>query len=303
MKLFLACALFLMNLGAACAQFAPTAEIEPVFRQVVGRADEIHPQQRGLSPERVQELFQKTSRHPVATLTRVAVYDPDNYVGFCFGRAMTAHLIARKMGVHPAAVKKLFICGDMRTATADKTQWRFHVTTIVKAQGSSEWYAIDPIMYRVMKAREWIDHVRRTWDIPRKAHFYVVSSDVVIPDVTRVPPVAEETGERIIELSFRPEGKPGFKARADLGHNCFEANLEAARKYFICTQEPEAPFDFAGIAINGKAVTYRNYFRDLMAALAGPDPVVLPGVSNYVAERRAPSQNAGSMDFERLLSR
>lgn len=303
MKLLLACALLFAAFAPLRAQDVPTGQIEPVFRQVLGRADEIHPQQRGLTLERVHELFQKTSRHPVASLARVGFYDPSSYVGFCFGRAMTAHLIARKMGVHPSAVKKLFICGDMRTATATTTQWRFHVTTIVKARGSNAWYAIDPIMYRVMPAKEWIDHVRRTWDIPRKAHFYAVPADAVIPDVTRVPPVQEETGERIIELSFQPAGKPGFAARADLGHNCYEVSLEAVRKYFICTLEPEAPFDFAGIAINGKPVTYRNYFHDLLAALSGPDPVVLPNTSHFVDSPRAPRADPGSMDFERLFSR
>jgi hypothetical protein len=309
----LACALLLAwSLAAPLAaqeaeSWVPSGPIEKLYREVLAKADEIHPQQRGLEPLAIEALFRKTSSHPVASTTRVSHYDPNNYVGFCFGRAMTAHLIARKMGVHPSAVKKLFIVGDMRTAGATATQWRFHVTTIVKARGQDEWHAIDPIMYRTMTMRAWIDHVRSTWDLGRKAHFYVVPSSVVIPDVRIVPPIATETGARIIELSFRPDGKPGFTRRADLGHNCWEADEAAAQTYFLDATEPTEPFDFAGIQINGKVVTYRNYFHDLLTSLVKPDEpartVPLPGtVSTYVtAKRPLPSTNAGSMDFEKLL--
>lgn len=308
----LACALLLVGLLAAPlaaedAPWVPSGPIAALYREVLARADEIHPQQRGLDPAGVQALFRKTSTHPVAATSQVSHYDPASYVGFCFGRAMTAHLIARRMGVHPSAVKKLFIVGDMRTAAATTTQWRFHVTTIVKGRGESDWYAIDPIMYRVMPMRDWIDHVRATWDLGRKAHFYVVHSSVVIPDVRIVPPVATETGERIIELSFRPDGKPGFTRRSDLGHNCWEANIQAAERYFLDATEQNEPFDFAGIQINGKAVTYRNYFHDLMTSFSRPDSeprlVPLPGtVSTYVSRKPVkPSADAGSMNFEKLL--
>jgi len=237
-----------------------------LYDQIV-RSGSAHLQ--GLTAPQRQQLWTAAFRHPVAGLDderKLAKYDPQGFIGFCFGRAMAAHLLARQLGLAEAAVRKLFVIGDLREG-ADP-QWRFHVTALVKGEDGL-WYAIDPIMEGPMTATAWMAEVRKTWDKGRKARFYMTPPATVLPDVSVVPDPGQETGKGVIELSFDPAGKEGFSPMAGLGDEIFAVSPEAAPRYFEAVDAPAGAFDFEGITINGARVSYNNYFVDLLRDLAG----------------------------------
>ena len=105
-------------------------------------------------------LYKAVANHPVASLRNYSKYDPgNNGIGYCFGRAMTAHLEALwnpELKVNNKAIRKLFALGKLQTGTAS---WRYHVTTIVKASDNG-WWAIDPIMGEPIKADVWYSRMR-----------------------------------------------------------------------------------------------------------------------------------------------
>ncbi|MBU2574855.1 MAG: hypothetical protein KKH28_12340 [Elusimicrobia bacterium] len=222
-----------------------------------------------LSAPQIKSLFYKTSNNKVAALDKVAYYDPSGELGFCFGRAMAAHLLGRRMGLKEQSTGKVFIIGDLKSG--ETTEWRFHVTAVVRGPGK-DWFAIDPIMTGPMPVGTWIKEIRAMVDKRIKAKIYFTHSDAVIPDVRVFPAPDEEKGERIIELAFDPGGKPGFKPfTADFEPFVFSVDENAANKYFINVHEnPEADsFDFLGLTVNGDRYDYRNYFADLAADIGG----------------------------------
>ena len=97
----------------------------------------------GLDASERQQLFTLSARDKVASIASLDHYDQQN-IGFCFGRAMAAHLIARGMGLGSDSIRKLFIIGDLRSG-ADP-EWRFHVTTLVRGSEDGGWYAVDPAL-------------------------------------------------------------------------------------------------------------------------------------------------------------
>jgi hypothetical protein len=195
---------------------------------------------------------------------KLAKYDPKGIIGFCFGRSMAAHLLARQVGLREDSIRTLFAIGNLHV-TADLT-WRFHVTTVVKGQDGL-WYALDPIMAGPMPAEAWIAQVRAAWDKPGKAKFYFASADTIIPDIRVVPAPAQETGARIIEHAFAPAGKIGFTPMREFAGEVFMLSPEALRTFFLLAEAPSDPFDFAGITINGTPFSYNGYFSDLLADL------------------------------------
>ncbi len=79
-------------------------------------------------------------------------YDPKGTIGFCFGRATIAHMEALIREVHPDAIRKVWIAGDMG-------KWGHHVATIIKAENG--WLALDTNMGRVITLDEWFIIVHR----------------------------------------------------------------------------------------------------------------------------------------------
>ena len=108
----------------------------------------------GLPEKDTPVLFRALRDHPVASVNRLGSYDPKGLIGFCFGRSFAAYLIARQMGLQVAAIRNLFIIGDLRSGT--DPEWRFHVTNVVKLS-NGQWYAFDPIIpqTRPVPIAEW----------------------------------------------------------------------------------------------------------------------------------------------------
>lgn len=223
----------------------------------------------GLTQVQREALFKQVSQHPVTDLNAIGKYDPNGYIGFCFGRAMGVHLMARKMGLHRESIRKLFIVGDLRSGP--DPEWRFHVTTLVKGT-DGKWWAVDPIMTwpvsngRPLLVHQWMETVQRVWDKPRKAKFYITESATVMPDVTKDPDGT--TGEHIIELGFEPLSFEGFKVEKYNGREVFRMDVEAEETFMLTARETgNDRFNFSGLEIKGNEISYRDYFRDLMTDL------------------------------------
>jgi hypothetical protein len=247
--------------AAASSSGGPLAIYEDVVRHSA-----VHT--LGLTVPQRQLVWDAVFHDPVAGLDddkKLKKYDPQGFIGFCFGRSMAVHLMARQMGLAEDSVRQLFIIGELDVSA--QTKWRFHVTALVRGDDGI-WYAIDPLMAGPVSAAAWVASVR-AWDKNRKAHLYAASADTVLPDLTVVPDLDMETGSRIIEISFEPAGKPGLLSMAGLGDEVFEVAPEAAAQYFRGVESPANPFDFESIRINGQLISYNGYFVDFLNDFGG----------------------------------
>lgn len=74
-------------------------------------------------------------------------YDAKGTIGFCFGRATIAHMEAVARDIHPDAIRKIWIAGDMGI-------WGHHVATMIKAENG--WLVLDTNVGRPITSDEWI---------------------------------------------------------------------------------------------------------------------------------------------------
>jgi hypothetical protein len=112
----------------------------------------------GLSSSEIQKLYREVENHPVAAIAKVANYDKNNIgIGYCFGRATTAHIKALLNGADKSSIRKVWALGDLKNGD---THWRYHVTTIVR-DAKGDWYAIDPIMGKVLPVEKWYSEMKK----------------------------------------------------------------------------------------------------------------------------------------------
>ena len=78
---------------------------------------------------------------------------PGVNIGFCFGRAVGVHVLARNMKLTNDSIKKVWILGSMRGGTVN---WGHHVATAVRAKDGS-WHVVDPNYSYSMTLKEWYD--------------------------------------------------------------------------------------------------------------------------------------------------
>ncbi len=277
------------------------------YEQLSGKSPETL---SALSAAERESVFDAVSRHPVTDLLNLDKYDPDGFIGFCFGRSLGVHLMGRKLGLSAASVRKLFIIGDLRSGT--DPEWRFHVTTLVKGSETQKWYAIDPIMTApiapgtALLLEDWVRIVRSVWDKNGQAKLYFTSPDTIMPDATKDP--AGTTGDAIIELGFKPETKEGFLPAKFGTIEAWETNAKSEATYFISVNETETDrFKFDGLTIGTQFVDYRGYFLELLGDLTGEEPI--PQFSpktkaiqrlNAAAAQRGPA-NLRSPRFDRFF--
>lgn len=228
-----------------------------------------------LPADQLNGLYRTALMNPVSHLSQVPKYDPTGVIGFCFGRAMAAHLTARQgFHINPSSIYKLFIVGDMRS-NPRTPEWRFHVTTIVPVYGGGQvrWVAIDPIMSAPMTAAQWMRAVRDGWDrwhgvAGGKARFFLTPASAVLPDIRVLP--EPESGQHLIELNFVPE-ENGLQPSA-LWANALQTTetvyaldeAQAARFFLVTSSLSSTRFDFDGIQINSDYITYNSYFAELL---------------------------------------
>lgn len=214
------------------------------------------------APDR-KAIFDFLSNDSVTAFSSIKKYDPLGMIGFCFGRAMAAHLKALQMGLDPKSIVKVFIIGDLKYNGV--TEYRFHVATVLKGD-DDKWYAFDTT--RGMKLQtfsQWIEECRRIWDKEQKARIYLVPPCAVIPDVRIFPDIEKEKGEYIIEISFNPAENKGFVKSEFMGVELFSPDEKALKEYFLCADAHKGKsFDFREIKINNDVYFFNNYFLDLM---------------------------------------
>ncbi|MDZ4662807.1 MAG: protein-glutamine glutaminase family protein [Pseudomonadota bacterium] len=230
--------------------------------------------------ETVNAIYKSTLSNPVSKLEVLEKYDPTGIIGFCFGRAMTAHLTARDFRIEPKSIFKLFLVGDLRS-NGSKPEWRFHVTTVVPMKDGAKliWMAIDPIMKKPITVAQWIQEVRTGWDSwhadeKHHAKLYLVKNDAVMPDIRSFPEV--ETGKYLIELKFNPEAN-GIKKSVkwanafDVDDQIYAPTSVKVDKFFLVTKSNSRnQFSFLGLKINTDDISYNNYFVDLLATFTQP---------------------------------
>lgn len=247
------------------------------------------------------EIFQNVKDHPVAATTpgNIQKYDPTGAIGFCFGRSMAVHLLAKKKGLNSQSIQKLFIIGDLRSGT--NPEWRFHVTTVVK--GIDGWYAIDPILDAPMPMIEWMRTVKSIWDKGDKAKLYLTHADAILPDLLNVVPVEKETCKNIIELCFNPSLKTSegiVKTNVGSIPRVYRLNSGAANKYFSSTTEsPSSRFHFLSIKLSTRVMSYNGYFTDLLGSLNRPSPRFV--LNSALMESVQISRRMGGMNLSVIL--
>ncbi|MDQ7826561.1 MAG: hypothetical protein RDV48_27410 [Candidatus Eremiobacteraeota bacterium] len=213
-----------------------------------------------------KRLYDFVAGHSVARLSELKRYDPKNKMGFCYGRAMAVQLAARRMGLSPKSIGKIFTIGRLGEGTVP--EWRWHVAALVLGD-DSRWYAMEfNLAQEPCTMEEWIGKVHAEKDRDRKALFYLTSTDAVMPDLRVFPPIAEETGRRIIELSFNPAGRVGF-VPLDRGETrIFRVYDSVLKDYFSCLGSREGKsFDFTQVVVNGTPHSSNSYFDDLLKSI------------------------------------
>lgn len=122
----------------------------------------------GVTYEQALKIVQMTNQNDVTGNRSHSKYDPNGIRGFCFGRALYAHLELLRHGVDAQAIKKVFIVGPMKNGV----DWQFHVTTVVRAKDKNGWYAVDTFTGRPMLLEEWFSRFTG-YSTDKKLRMYV----------------------------------------------------------------------------------------------------------------------------------
>ncbi len=123
------------------------------------------------SQAQINELYLQSSTDPVADYSKVKRYDPKGGIGFCFGRAMNAHLYALRLGLAKESIRKIWAVGSMKY---EKIFWRYHVATIVR-RNDGAWVAIDPEYEKPLEIQDWYKEVK-AMDVDDKLQFFTSSA-------------------------------------------------------------------------------------------------------------------------------
>lgn len=118
-----------------------------------------------LRDEEARKFYQDFEANPVGSCS--ANYEPGGIkIGFCFGRAIIAHVEALRYGVHPSSIKKIWVVGDMQ-------EWGHHVATMIKTE--SGWMVFDNET-GLVSAHRWMELQRAEKKPGAKPLMFFVSS-------------------------------------------------------------------------------------------------------------------------------
>ncbi len=124
-----------------------------------------------ISMREAQDLYRWLENHKVAGSSQILKYDPDVQIGFCFGRAAAVHLQALRQPTRlfPNSVRKIWVIGPMEGG------WGHHVATLVHINDGEHlgFYAVDPVTYGVVSARNWMETVTREYKLNEPLMFFV----------------------------------------------------------------------------------------------------------------------------------
>ncbi|MGZ3691553.1 MAG: protein-glutamine glutaminase family protein, partial [Pseudobdellovibrio sp.] len=131
----------------------------------------------GLDNKQIKELYAKVENNETAGLCNINKYDPNGEIGFCFGRATTAHIEALRAGISKDQVRKVWAVGHFKTGSAE---WRYHVTTIVR-NTEGRWIAIDPIFDRPIPVEQWYKEMQG-FDVENNMRLFSTRAERFGPD-------------------------------------------------------------------------------------------------------------------------
>ncbi len=124
-----------------------------------------------ISFSQTQQLWQVMKFHPVVSPEQAHKYEPvDIRIGYCFGRAMYAHLMLLKLGLQKESILKVWAIGKAKTP---EVTWDFHVATLTYTPEQG-WIAIDPYFGHAMPAVQWMQNMS-AMNINKRMRFYVTS--------------------------------------------------------------------------------------------------------------------------------
>ena len=276
----------------------PNSFVRAIYESLVKKYENNHLD--FLDTRTISRVLMQTVNHPVATLAQLDKYDPTHEIGFCYGRAMAADHIALEKGLKRENIRKLYIVGDLRSGP--DPEWRFHVTTLVRGKNANdkeEWYAIDPVLYELgyrepVTMAQWVRIARSIWDKKAQAKLYMTDADIILPDIRVAVPIDQETGKNLVELSFDPAKKKGFKPQTVGTDITYWVPDQGAQSHYFTDV---SNFDFFQAKVNEKIYLYNNYFIDLMNSFIHKAFVKLPQKkSNWVW----PSGHLGSPNWQKL---
>lgn len=139
------------------------SKISEINQELIKEINNFHPPSRtrreGVTYQQAQYLIDKIAANRVTSFEFSDKYDATGEIGFCFGRALYVHLELLRHGVSKNAIKKAFLVGEMRSEGVD---WRFHVTTVVKATDENGWYALDAIIGAPVFLEDWYSAFKST---------------------------------------------------------------------------------------------------------------------------------------------
>ncbi len=118
-----------------------------------------------LSDIEAQKFYDDFENNPIGSCS--LNYEPGGVkIGFCFGRAIIAHIEALRYGVHPSSIKKIWVVGDMQ-------EWGHHVATMIKTE--SGWKVFDNET-GLVSAHKWIELQQAEKKAGAKPLMFFVSS-------------------------------------------------------------------------------------------------------------------------------
>ena len=151
--------------------FAKEMEKTPLVKRLPNR-------KATLKQAEVRSLYDKISGHPVVAMCQLQKYDPQNRMGYCFGRATAAHVEALRTRLQKESIRKVWAVGPMR---AGANIWSYHVATFVR-NAAGEWQSIDPFIGKPIPLRQWMAKMK-TYDAdPGGLMFFASEGKRTAPD-------------------------------------------------------------------------------------------------------------------------
>lgn len=153
--------LFILQYQQVQATGATPQQVAQMNRRVLrdidlDRTDRRIDRPESISREQAQNLMDAMNAHPVVGKGAAARYDPDGFMGFCFGRATWSHLELLRRGVRKEPIRKVWAIGSIIGPGAS---WRYHVATIVRSSEGG-WWALDNYLDRLVTLEEWAERMQ-----------------------------------------------------------------------------------------------------------------------------------------------
>jgi hypothetical protein len=117
------------------------------------------------------DVLESMRKHPVVMPSLRDIYSPkDVAIGYCFGRAMYAHLTLLQMGLSSESIRKIWAVGPLQ-ARGDDFTWGFHVATLAYTKEKG-WVTIDTNEIKPEPVRDWVS-VYSARSVDGRVRFYV----------------------------------------------------------------------------------------------------------------------------------